>query len=36
MRCDMVLNLEQVKKLTVGAVEIEQAADGIHFYKMQL
>lgn len=35
MRCDMVLNLEQIKKLTVGAVEIEQAADGIYFYKMK-
>ena len=35
MRCDMVLNLEQIKKLTVGAVEIEQTADGIYFYKMK-
>ena len=31
----MVLNLEQIKKLTVGAVEIEQTADGIYFYKMK-
>ena len=31
----MKLSLESIKKLTVGAVEIEQAADGIHFYKMQ-
>lgn len=31
----MKLNLEQIKKITVGAVEIEQTADGIHFYKMQ-
>ena len=35
MRCDMILNLEQIKNLTVGAVEIEQTADGIYFYKMQ-
>jgi len=35
MRCDMVLNLEQIKKLTVGAVEIDQTADGIYFYKMK-
>ena len=35
MRCDMVLNLEQIKNLTVGAVEIEQTADGIYFYKMK-
>ena len=31
----MVLNLEQIKKLTVGAVEIEQTVDGIYFYKMK-
>ena len=31
----MILNLEQIKKLTVGAVEIDQTEDGIHFYKMQ-
>lgn len=31
----MKLSLESIKKLTVGAVEIERAADGIHFYKMQ-
>jgi lysophospholipase L1-like esterase len=31
----MVLNLEQIKNLTVGAVEIEQTADGICFYKMK-
>jgi len=31
----MVLNLEQIKKLTVGAVEIEQTTDGIYFYKMK-
>ena len=35
MRSEMVLNLEQIKKLTVGAVEIEQTADGIYFYKMK-
>ena len=31
----MKLTLEQIKKLTVGAVDIEQTADGIFFYKMQ-
>ncbi len=31
----MKLSLEQIKNLTVGAVLIEQTADGIHFYKMQ-
>ncbi len=31
----MILNFEQIQKLTVGAVDIEQTADGIHFYKMQ-
>ncbi len=31
----MKLSLEQIKNLTVGAVEIEQTADGIYFYKMQ-
>ena len=31
----MKLNLEQIKKITVGAIDIEQTADGIHFYKMQ-
>lgn len=35
MRCVMVLNLEQIQKLTVGAVEIDQTADGIYFYKMK-
>ncbi len=35
VRCDMRLTLEQIKDLTVGSVEIEQTADGIHFYKMQ-
>lgn len=31
----MKLTLEQIKNLTVGAVDIEQTADGIFFYKMQ-
>lgn len=31
----MKLTFEQIKKLTVGAVDIEQTADGILFYKMQ-
>lgn len=31
----MKLTLEQIKNLTVGAVEIERTADGIFFYKMQ-
>lgn len=31
----MTLNLDEIKKLTVGAVEIEKLDDGIHFYKMQ-
>ncbi len=35
VRYDMKLNLEQIKNLTVGAVDIEQTADGLHFYKMQ-
>ncbi len=30
-----MLNFEQIKNLTVGAVEIEQTADGICFYKMK-
>lgn len=31
----MKLTFEQIKNLTVGAVDIEQTADGIFFYKMQ-
>ena len=31
----MRLNLEEIKKLTVGAVDVEQTEDGIKFYKMQ-
>lgn len=31
----MILSVEQIKKLTVGAVGIEQTEDGICFYKMQ-
>ncbi len=31
----MKLSLEQIKNLTVGAVDIERTADGICFYKMQ-
>ena len=29
----MVLTLDQIKQITVGAVHIEECADGIHFYK---
>ena len=35
MRYVMKLNLEQIKKLTVGAVAIEQREQGLRFYKMQ-
>jgi lysophospholipase L1-like esterase len=31
----MILDLEQIKSLTVGAVDVEKKADGIHFLKMQ-
>ena len=31
----MKLNLEQIKNLTVGAVDVEKKEDGIHFLKMQ-
>ncbi|MBO5702517.1 MAG: SGNH/GDSL hydrolase family protein [Clostridia bacterium] len=31
----MKLNLEQIKNLTVGAVDVALKDDGIHFYKMQ-
>ncbi len=31
----MILNLEQIKNLTVGAASIAVKDDGIHFYKMQ-
>ncbi len=31
----MKLSLEQIKDLTVGAVDVEQTDDGIHFYKMK-
>ena len=31
----MKLSLEQIKSLTVGAVDVEKKEDGIHFYKMQ-
>ena len=30
----MVLNLETIKNITCGAVEVVQEADGIHFYRM--
>ena len=29
----MKLNLEQIKAITAGAVRVEEAADGIHFYR---
>lgn len=31
----MILNLEQIQNLTVGAVNIDEKEDGIHFYKMK-
>ena len=31
----MILDLEQIKGLTVGAVDVEKKEDGVHFYKMQ-
>ena len=31
----MILNLEQIKALTVGAVDVEKKEDGLHFYKMK-
>lgn len=31
----MILNLEQIQNLTVGAVNIDAKEDGIHFYKMK-
>ena len=35
MRYNMKLNFDQIKELTVGAVNIEKQDDGIRFYKMQ-
>lgn len=31
----MILDLEQIKNLTVGAVDVKKKEDGIHFLKMQ-
>ena len=31
----MILNLEQIQNLTVGAVNVDEKEDGIHFYKMK-
>ena len=35
MRYNMKLNFDQIKELTVGAVNIERRENGINFYKMQ-
>ena len=35
MRYNMKLNFDQIKELTVGAVNVEKQDDGIRFYKMQ-